>query len=109
MSGTWTAWTAWVAGMRAGKLYTIARRPVDPRWSARDLQECLAWCATGLHLGWDEHRAFQVGEAMVMEKRFEGIRWPEESQLTDDMEAIRAYSSRGNNISPSRTTKNTAE
>ena len=97
----------WVAGLRAGKLYTVAKRPVDPRWSGRDLQECLGWCATALHLGWDEHRAFQVGEALVMEKRFEGIQWPEECQLVADMDTLR-HSSRGNNISPSSTTKNTA-
>ena len=97
----------WAAGLRGGKLYTVTKRPLDPRWSSRDLMECLAWCATALHLGWDEQRAFQVGEALVMERKFEGIQWPEESQVVADMEVLR-HSSRGNNMSPSNTTKNTA-
>lgn len=85
MSGTW------VTGRRLGRIYTIQARPLDPRWSGRDLQRALAWCATAQHLGWDERRAFQVAEALVMEKKLEGISWPESSPLLDDMETLKRH------------------
>ena len=81
----------WVAGMRKGKLYTVQKRPVDPKWSNRDLQMALAWCATGQHLGFEPERAFQAGEALVMKSMYHGLRWPE-SGLTRDMETLEGIS-----------------
>jgi len=77
----------WTTGIRNGKLYTIPERPLDPRWSKRDLHAALAWCATGQHLGLDAERAFQAAEALVMKSLHHEIFWPE-SQLTQDMEFI---------------------
>jgi len=77
----------WIAGLRAGKLYTVKKRPLDPRWSQGQLQRMLAWCATGQHLGWDENRAFQAAEALVMKSLNHGIVWSE-SSLTDDMRTL---------------------
>ena len=77
----------WVAGIRAGKLYSVAERPLDPRWSNRDLQTALAWAATGQHLGLDAESAFQAAEALVMKNINHGIVWPE-SKLTENMELI---------------------
>jgi hypothetical protein len=74
----------WIAGMRAGKLYTVEKRPLDPRWSPGQVQRLLAWCATGQHLGLDENRAFQAAEALIMKSLNHGITWSE-SSLTDDM------------------------
>lgn len=79
--------TLWTTGIRNGTLYTILKRPLDPRWSNRDLQNALAWCATGQHLGLDAERAFQAAEALVMKSLHHGIVWPE-SHLTEDMELI---------------------
>jgi len=59
----------WIAGIRAGVLYKVAKRPLDPRWSQTDLQNLLGLCATGQHLGWTEERAFQVAEAILMKKK----------------------------------------
>ena len=74
----------WIAGMRAGKLYIVEKRPLDPRWSSGQVQRLLAWCATGQHLGLDENRAFQAAEALIMKSLNHGITWSE-SSLTDDM------------------------
>ena len=81
----------WHAGIRQGKLYTVAKRPLDPRWSTRDLHEALAWCATGQHIGFDAERAFQAAEALVMKGLNHGIVWPE-SRLTDDMCVLQSVS-----------------
>jgi hypothetical protein len=48
----------------------------------------LGWCASAQHLGWNETRAFQVAEAIVMERKCDGIKWPQ-SQLTDDMNLLK--------------------
>ena len=77
----------WVCGMRDGILYTITKRAIDPRWSNRDLQDALGWCATGQHLGWSEQRAFQAAEAIIMKRHLSGITWPE-SQLTRDIDTL---------------------
>ena len=77
----------WVAGIRDGKLYTVEKRPLDPRWSPGQVQNMLAWSATGQHLGLNENRAFQAAEALVMKSTNHGIVWPE-SQLTDDMKML---------------------
>jgi hypothetical protein len=79
---------SWIAGMRAGKLYSVSMRPLDPRWSSKDLQMALGLCATGLHLGWDENRAFQAAEGIVMKKMLQGISWPSDSRLLDDMSIL---------------------
>lgn len=79
----------WIAGIRAGKLYTVEKRPLDPRWSPGQVQRLLAWCATGQHLGLDENRAFQAAEALVMKSLNHGISWSE-SSLTDDMKMLEA-------------------
>jgi len=59
----------WVAGIRSGKLYTVKKRPVDPRWSQQDLQVVLGYCASAQALGWTEQRSFQVAEAIMFEKK----------------------------------------
>jgi hypothetical protein len=79
---------SWVAGLRAGKLYSVSKRPLDPRWSSTDLQMALGLCATGLHLGWDENRAFQAAEGLVMKKMLHGISWASESRLIGDMNIL---------------------
>ena len=78
----------WVAGMRAGKVYSVSERPLDPRWSSKELQMALALCATGQHLGWDENRAFQAAEGLVMKQILNGISWPTGSKLLDDMNVL---------------------
>jgi len=80
----------WTAGIREGKLYTVAKRPLDPRWSNRDLQNALAWAATGQHLGLDAESAFQAAEALVMKSLHHGILWPE-SQLTENMARLSVF------------------
>lgn len=79
----------WVTGIRNGTLYTISKRPIDPRWSQRDLQKMLAWCATAQHFGFDDTRALQTAEALVMKSIYHGIVWPE-SRLTEDMRLLEA-------------------
>lgn len=85
----------WIAGLRSGKLYTVAKRPLDPRWSNRDIMQMLGWCATGQHIGWSEARAFQVAEAMVMRRKLEGVMWAPESGVLEDMAILEDYVSRG--------------
>lgn len=77
-----------VTGLRAGTLYTIRQRSFDPRWSNRDIQRFCAWCATAQHLGWDDLRAAQTAEAIVMRQKLEGLVWPEGSGLEGDMMAL---------------------
>ena len=81
----------WVSGIRGTQIYTIEKRPLDPRWSNRDLQVTLGWCALAQHLGWNEDRAFQAAEALVMETKLHRIQWPE-SSLTEDMKTLKALS-----------------
>ena len=73
----------WVAGIRSGVIYTVARRPVDPRWSNTHIQTMLALCATGMHLGLSEDRAFQAAEAIVMQSVCPGISWTYDGLLAD--------------------------
>jgi hypothetical protein len=79
----------WVSGIRGTQVYTVEKRPLDPRWSNRDLQMTLGWCAVAQHLGWNEDRAFQAAEALVMETKLHRIQWVE-SRLTEDMETLKA-------------------
>jgi len=65
----------WVTGMRSGLLYTIAKRPLDPRWSQQDLHVMLGHCANGQALGWDSNRAFNAAEAIVIRRKNHGIIW----------------------------------
>ncbi len=81
----------WITGIRGTQVYQIKQRPLDPRWSSRDLQMMLSWCAVGQHLGWSDNRAFQAAEAIVMAKKHHGIVWPR-SPLTDDMDTIQSIS-----------------
>lgn len=74
---------SWVAGVRADKLYTVSVRPLDPRWSKGQLQKALGYCASGLHLGWDEKRAFQAAEGIVMQEVCPGIVWVNDALLSD--------------------------
>lgn len=74
---------SWVAGVRAGKLYTVSMRPLDPRLSKGQLHRALSICATGLHLGWDEKRAFQAAEGIVMQEVCPGIVWTNDALLAD--------------------------
>lgn len=78
---------SWVAGIRNGTLYTVKKRPMDPRWSRAHRQKMLGLCATGLHIGLNEIRAFQAAEALIMAEVCPGIEWPNQ-QLRDDMDLI---------------------
>jgi len=80
---------SWIAGLRAGKLYTVSMRPIDPRWSDGQLQIALGFCATGLHLGWTECRAFQAAEGIVMSIICPGIVWTYEP-LVNDMYCLKS-------------------
>lgn len=73
----------WVSGLRSDIMYTIEKRPLDPRWSQQDLQVLLGWCASAQALGWTEQRAFLVAEALVMKKKNYGIQWQNEALLED--------------------------
>jgi len=73
----------WITGIRGERVYQIEKRPLDPRWSNRDLQMMLSWCSVGQHLGWSDSRAFQAAEAYVMSKKYEGLVWSNSSLLED--------------------------
>ena len=73
----------WVSGLRSDILYTIAKRPLDPRWSDEDIQKMLGLCAKGQELGWSEDRAFQVAEAIVIRSKNHGISWSNDSLNND--------------------------
>ena len=74
----------WVTGLRSGMLYTIVKRPLDPRWSQQDLQVMLGYCANGQALGWDDSRAFNTAEAIVIRRKNYGIVWSND-ELNKDM------------------------
>jgi len=78
----------WAAGFRNGRLYSVAARPLDPRWSSTDKRRLLGIVATGLYLGWSEDRAFEVGEAYVFLQKHKGISWSKNSRIVADLEAI---------------------
>lgn len=65
----------WVSGIRSGIVYSIARRPLDPRWSQKDLQIFLGHCANAQALGWQDDRAFNAAEAIVIRQKNHGIIW----------------------------------
>jgi hypothetical protein len=77
----------WVTGVRSEILYTIARRPLDPRWSQQDLQVMLGHCANGQAMGWNDSRAFNAAEAIIIRRKNHGIVWSN-VELNKDMEAL---------------------
>ena len=77
----------WVTGLRSGALYTISKRPLDPRWSPHDLQVMLGHCANGQALGWQDHRAFNAAEAIVIRRKNHGIVWSS-IELNKDMATL---------------------
>ena len=78
----------WAAGFRNGHLYSVAARPLDPRWSSTDKRRLLGVVATGLCLGWSEDRAFEAGEAYVFLQKHKGISWSKNSSVIADLNAI---------------------
>ena len=78
----------WAAGFRNGRLYSVAARPLDPRWSNTDKRRLLGVVATGLCLGWSEDRAFEAGEAYVFLQKHKGISWSKNSRVVEDLEVI---------------------
>ena len=78
----------WAAGFRNGHLYSVAARPLDPRWSSTDKRRLLGVVATGLYLGWSEDRAFEAGEAYVFLQKHKGISWSKNSSIIADLNAI---------------------
>jgi hypothetical protein len=78
----------WAAGFRNGRVYSVAARPLDPRWSSTDKRRLLGVVATGLWLGWSEDRAFEVGEAYVFLQKHKGISWSKNSRVVEDLEVI---------------------
>ena len=80
---------SWVAGLRSGILYTVAKRPLDPRWSQQDLHILLGHCANGMAMGWKEDRAFQAAEAIIMRSKNHGIHWSQD-MLVKDIDSLLA-------------------
>jgi len=79
----------WVTGLRSDILYTIAKRPLDPRWSKEDLQVLLGHCANAQCLGWNDTRAFNTAEAIIIKTKNHGIYWSNEN-LNRDMHQLLA-------------------
>jgi hypothetical protein len=77
----------WVSGIRSDTLYTIAKRPLDPRWSQTDLQIFLGHCANAQALGWKDERAFNAAEAVVIRQKNHGITWSN-NELNKDIEKL---------------------
>lgn len=78
----------WAAGFRNGRLYSVAARPLDPRWSTVDKRRLLGVVATGLSLGLSEDRAFETGEAYVFLQKHKGISWSKNSSIVADLNVI---------------------
>ena len=87
----------WAAGFRNGRVYSVAARPLDPRWSSTDKRRLLGVVATGLWLGWSEDRAFEVGEAYVFLQKHKGISWSKNSRVVEDLEVIMSRESDSQN------------
>lgn len=77
----------WVTGIRSGIPYTIAKRPLDPRWSQQDLQVMLGHCANGQALGWQDNRAFNAAEGIIIRRKNHGIVWSN-LELNKDMDVL---------------------
>jgi hypothetical protein len=77
----------WVTGIRSDILYTISMRPLDPRWSQQDLQVLLGHCANGQALGWQDDRAFNTAEAILIRQKNHGIAWSN-MELNTDIEIL---------------------
>ena len=74
---------SWIAGIRNDVLYKVQKRPLDPRWSEKDLQILLGWSASAQALGWTEERAFNVAEAIVFQRKNHGLTWSNQALLDD--------------------------
>jgi hypothetical protein len=90
----------WAAGFRNGRLYSVAARPLDPRWSSTDKRRLLGVVATGLWLGWSEDRAFEAGEAYVFLQKHKGISWSKNSRVVEDLEVICSTSRESDSQNP---------
>lgn len=90
----------WAAGFRNGRLYSVAARPLDPRWSTVDKRRLLGVVATGLSLGWSEDRAFETGEAYVFLQKHKGISWSKNSSVVADLNVICSTNHGGTASSP---------
>jgi hypothetical protein len=77
----------WVTGIRSDILYTISKRPLDPRWSPQDLEVLLGHCANGQALGWQDDRAFNTAEAILIRQKNHGIAWSN-MELNTDIEIL---------------------
>jgi len=77
----------WVTGIRSDILYTISKRPLDPRWSHQDLEILLGHCANGQALGWQDDRAFNTAEAILIRQKNHGIVWSN-MELNTDIEVL---------------------
>lgn len=77
----------WVSGMRSDILYTIAKKPLDPRWSQKDLQIFLGHCANAQAMGWQDNRAFNTAEAIIIRIKNHGIHWSN-NELNKDIEIL---------------------
>ena len=73
----------WVTGLRSGVLYTIEKRPLDPRFSENDLQVLLGYCANAQAFGWSDDRAFNAAEAIIMRSKNHGITWSNSEFMLD--------------------------
>lgn len=98
----------WAAGFRNGRVYSVAARPLDPRWSSTDKRRLLGVVATGLCLGWSEDRAFEVGEAYVFLQKHKGISWSKNSRVVEDLEVIMNHGSDSQNPTGSTSRVETA-
>ena len=78
----------WVTGLRSDILYTIAKRPLDPRWSKEDLHVLLGYCANAQSIGWDDTRAFNTAEAIIIKTKNHGIYWSNENLNRDIHELL---------------------
>lgn len=99
----------WAAGFRNGRVYSVAARPLDPRWSSTDKRRLLGVVATGLCLGWSEDRAFEVGEAYVFLQKHKGISWSKNSRVVEDLEVIMNHGETASNPEELQRTESNAE
>lgn len=77
----------WITGIRSDVLYTITQRALDPRWSQQDLHVLLGHCANGQALGWQDDRAFNAAEAILIRQKNHGIHWSN-MELNRDMDIL---------------------
>jgi hypothetical protein len=78
----------WVCGLRSDILYSITKRPLDPRWSQNDLHILLGHCANAQSIGWNDTRAFNTAEAIIIKTKNYGIYWSNENLNKDINELL---------------------